>query len=140
MRQKEPLLNEKMKEFLIMFQKNSGRIQDTCEKAKTSRATYYRWLEENEEFKQKVKETNESLKDFVENKIIKHVKSKDAKISADMCKFYAKTKMKDRGYVERTELNQNISGSMEIGSAEHLRKVWEEVHGAESNSDTSSKK
>jgi hypothetical protein len=104
--QKKPLLSEKMKDFLIIFAKNSGRIQDSCTKSKINRKTYYRWLE-HEEFSQKVKETNESLKDFVEGKIIKHIKSKDNKVSADMCKFYAKTKMKDRGFVEKQEIEHS---------------------------------
>ena len=99
--------------YLKILKANAGRIQASCEKARINRRTHYRWIEDPA-FKKIVEEINESLKDFVEGKIITHIKSEDNKVSADMCKFYAKTQMKDRGYVERTELNQNIKSDNKI--------------------------
>ncbi len=104
-RQKRDVLTKRMKEFLIIFKKNAGRIQASCEKAKQNRSTYYAWLEKSPKFKKGCYEAIENLKDFVEGKILTHIKSPDNKISADMCKFYAKTKMRDRGYVEKQELD-----------------------------------
>lgn len=112
-RQKEAPLTDKQQDFLKVFKKNNGRIQDSVDKFKIARSTYYLWFE-NSVFKKAIKEVNESFKDFVEGKIVKHIKSKDPKISADMCKYYASRKLKDRGYVERTELDQNIKSDNKI--------------------------
>lgn len=114
-KQKDMEFTEKMSDFLVIFKRNNGRVQDSVDKFKLiKRAGFYWWYNHCPEFKRRVKEANESFKDMVEGKIAKHIKSKDSRISADMCKFYAKTKMKDRGYVERTELNQNIKSDNKI--------------------------
>jgi len=107
-------LTKKMKDLLIILKANAGRIQVSCNKANIHRTTYYLWLNKNYKFKQSIEDINEGFKDFVEGKIVTHIDSSDDKISADMCKFYAKTKMKERGYVERTELDQNIKSDNKI--------------------------
>ena len=127
-KQKRDILTKRMKEFLVIFRKNAGRIQASCEKANLNRASYYMWLDKSPKFKKECEEVVESLKDFVEGKILTHIKSADNKVSADMCKFYAKTKMKDRGFVEKQEIEhsgkvfdvkitevENASGTSEPG-------------------------
>ena len=126
--QKEMKFTEKMSDFLIVFKRNSGRIQDSCDKFGMGRTAYYEWLNRCPEFRQKVKETNESFKDMVEGKIAKHIKSKDPRISADMCKFYAKTKMKDRGYVEKQEFEHsgNVDSLIQVEIIEVQKKEDED--------------
>ncbi len=111
---KKPILTKRMKDFIIIFKKNAGRIYVSCDKAKIDPKTYWNWFNKNDKFKGAVEIANEELKDWVDGKIIKHIDSKDEKIAADMAKFYAKNKMKDRGYFERTELNQHIRSHKKI--------------------------
>lgn len=116
--------------YLKILKANAGRVQISCEKARICRRTHYRWMEDSA-FKKIVEEINEGLKDFVEGKIINHISSTNDKVSADMCKFYAKTKMKDRGYVERQEIEHSGDGVQKfeiinIDKPEDIKKLKED--------------
>ena len=67
----------------------------------SSVASYYKWLKEDEEFAQAVKEIENIALDFAESQL--HTQMKDGSTSATI--FYLKTKGKKRGYVERSELD-----------------------------------
>lgn len=127
---KRDILTKRMKDFLIIFKSNAGLIQASCEKAKIDRTTYYLWLKRSEKFKQACEDVDEKLKDFVEGKILNHMKSDDNKISADMCKFYAKTKMKGRGYIEKQEVEHSGNSSVNINLIE---KSVEEIKDGKSD-------
>ena len=72
-----------------------------CKHADIPRSTYYKWLKEDEEFAQAVKEIENIALDFAESQL--HTQMKDGSTSATI--FYLKTKGKKRGYVERSELD-----------------------------------
>lgn len=101
---KKPRLTKRMKDFLEIFEKQGCRITISCEKAKIHRSTYYDWLSKNPKFVSAVETMIEKFKDFVEGEIIKHLQKGDS----NMLKFYAKTKLKDRGYVERQEILTDV--------------------------------
>lgn len=109
---KKDVLTKRMKDFIIIFKKKAGRIYVSCKAANINPSTYYDWLSKSDKFRQEVELAKEELKDFVEGKIIGHINSEENRISADMVKFYAKTKMKDRGYVEKQEVE--LSGKIAI--------------------------
>lgn len=87
-------------EFLFIFGESAGLVATACSKANISRTTYYRWRKEDEDFAQKADDVKELQKDAAEALILKKMKDGDT----SMLIFYAKTQMKDRGYVERREL------------------------------------
>ena len=93
-------LTRRMKEFIGEFEAQGCRITISCEKAKISRQTYYRWFEENPKFRIEVERSREKFKDFVEGEIINILKQGNVR----MLKFYAETKLKDRGYVKKQEI------------------------------------
>ncbi len=119
---KRPILTKKMRDFLEIFDKQGCRITISCEKANMSRQTYYRWIE-NPKFSEAIETTREKFKDFVEGEIIKHLQSGDI----NMLKFYAKTKLKDRGYVERTEVITDII-MRKVATPEEVA-IYNEFHG-----------
>ncbi len=120
---KKPRLTKRMKEFLAVFEAQACRITISCEKANQSRQTYYRWMQ-NLKFAEEVERINEKFKDFVEGKIITHIKSPFPKISADMCKFYAKTKMKGRGYIEKQEIDMGGSlATLQLSKEERVEEI-----------------
>ena len=57
-------------------------------------------MAEDEEYAKAVARIKEEQKDFVESKMLQAIKADNVTLMI----FYAKTQMKDRGYVERTEL------------------------------------
>lgn len=91
-REKEDLLNA--------LSQTSGIISSACRAAGISRMTYYRYYNEDPEFKEKADDIKELQKDFAESLILKKMKEGDT----TMLIFYAKTQMKDRGYSERKEI------------------------------------
>ena len=86
-------------EVLQQLNNNSGIVASACKAAGISRYTFYEWCKNDPEFAEKVEDIKELQKDFCEALILKKMKEGDT----TMIIFYAKTKMKDRGYIERQE-------------------------------------
>ena len=86
--------------FLEQLEKSFGLVATTCRKVGISRSTYYKWRKDDSQFADKADEVKELQKDAAEALILKKMKDGDTA----MLIFYAKTQMKDRGYVERTEV------------------------------------
>ena len=91
-KEKEDLLNA--------LAQTSGIVSSACKAANVSRMTYYRYYNEDPEFREKADDVKELQKDFAESLILKKMKEGDT----TMLIFYAKTQMKDRGYTERKEI------------------------------------
>jgi len=100
-------------EFLIIVRNNFYNISKSCMKYGIAPKTHYRWLEGDSEYKESYDYIMEGKKDFLESEIIKKIKYSSDKISADMLKFYAKTKM---GYVEKTAIEHSgkVDTKMEV--------------------------
>lgn len=86
--------------FVEALNKTFGIVAQACKIVGVDRTTYYKWREKDEEFRKACDEVNEYVGDFVESKIIKKIDEGDT----TMIIFYAKTKLKNRGYTERTEV------------------------------------
>ena len=101
----KPRVSTKMKKAAMLnsLDKTMGAISISCERCGISRAAYYKWINEDKEFAEAVHAISEKQKDFVESQLLKRIQDgSDAAII-----FYAKTKMKDRGYVEKVEVEGN---------------------------------
>jgi len=94
------LRKRKQNIFLEAFQKSAGNVSASCKAANINRKTYYRWRVKSPKFAQKADDAIESLYDMVESKIHKQIQEGNTV----MMIFFAKTKMKSRGYIERKEL------------------------------------
>lgn len=87
------------KNLLLALETNLGVITGACKGCKLDRATFYRYYNEDPEFKNDVDDIKEVALDFAESCLFKNMKSgKEASAI-----FYLKTKGKKRGYVERVE-------------------------------------
>ena len=90
------------KEAILQALENSlGVVTIACKQADVPRSTYYKWLKEDTDFAQAVKEIENIALDFAESQL--HAQIKDGSTSATI--FYLKTKGKKRGYVEKSELD-----------------------------------
>ncbi len=118
-------MDEKKKLLVDALSECYGIVTDACRMVGVPRSTYYNWLKEDTEFKQAVEDTQEEAIDFVEGKLLQKIKGitlgqvKDGELvvydqqpSDTAIIFYLKCKAKKRGYVERTEVEQ--SGSLSI--------------------------
>lgn len=91
-------LKEAMLEALLV---SFGIIAHAAKQVGITRQVHYQWLESDPEYKQNVADLKEYKKDFIESKLIKLINDGDTAATI----FAAKTQLKDRGYVERTELS-----------------------------------
>jgi len=86
--------------LLKHLEQNIGNVTLACNFAQCSRSTFYRYYNNDVEFKQRVDEIQELAIDICEAELWKLIK--DGNATAIL--FYLKTKGKTRGYVERQEL------------------------------------
>lgn len=91
---------QEKEDLLRALANTSGIVASACKAANISRMTYYRWYNEDSDFREKADDVKELQKDFAESLILKKMKEGDT----TMLIFYAKTQMKDRGYTERKEI------------------------------------
>ena len=99
--QKTTLLKKKMIEAL---EKSLGVVTTAAKNVGIDRTTHYRWMEEDEEYKEKANDLSEVAIDFVESQLHKQIKEG----STSGAIFYLKTKGKNRGYIETTEQRVKI--------------------------------
>lgn len=89
------------REHVLKAVKDSGGVKLLiCQRLKCDRGTFDRYLEKDEVIRKAYEDELEELCDVVESKIIQRIKEG----SDVMAIFFAKTKMKNRGYVERQEV------------------------------------
>tara|TARA_R110002049_G_scaffold292697_1_gene477298 strand:+ start:326 stop:679 length:354 start_codon:yes stop_codon:yes gene_type:complete len=91
----------KKESILEALEKSLGVVTVACKQADVPRSTYYKWLNEDEEFAKAVKDIENIALDFGESQLHKQIG--DGNTSATI--FFLKTKGKKRGYVERSELD-----------------------------------
>ncbi len=119
------------------LEKSLGIISTACAEVGIARQTHYRWLSEDEEYKQQVEDISEMAIDFVESKLhekingvtVQTFNSKgepqiyDQPPSDTAIIFFLKTKAKKRGYIERQEIDSNtkISGSLTFEGIEIIK-------------------
>ena len=105
-------------DLLVALEKSHGIVTDACRMAGTSRKTYYQYLKEDKQFAKEVKEIDEVAKDFVESKLYQKISNGDTTAII----FYCKTKMKDRGYIERVETKDLSPPTIIIKENRHYDK------------------
>lgn len=100
----------KKQKLIKALEESHGVITNACKKAGISRAQFYRYLNADEKFKTQVEDVQEQAIDFVESELFKQIKN--GNITGQI--FYLKTKGKHRGYIEKTQIQQETSGSIQF--------------------------
>jgi hypothetical protein len=95
--------HNKKEALLTALEKSLGVVTTACKQTDVSRATYYRWLDEDTDFANEAKTIQDVALDFAESKLFEQIQ--DGSTAATI--FYLKTKGKRRGYVERQELEHS---------------------------------
>lgn len=92
-------LSKKQLDFLEIYQKNLGLLTPSCKASLVTTSTVYSW-KQNPNFMEKFIEARLSLKDFGESALFQLIKQKNPAAVI----FFNKTINKDRGYVEKQEI------------------------------------
>ena len=95
-----------MADFLVHYEKSLGVLKTACEASGMCRKTIWEWRKKYPEFDERCHECEEVALDFVESKMFKKIDKGD-KGSESLIIFYLKTKGKNRGYIERQEVDMS---------------------------------
>lgn len=105
---------EAKQEFLRAFEAKAGNVKVACQAMGMPRSKYYAWRRTDLAFAEAVDDVLEGLKDFAESKLMVNIQQgKEASIF-----FFLKCKAKDRGYIERVDINHNATLTLEAVLAE----------------------
>ena len=88
------------KQILSALEQSLGVVSTACNKVGISRTTFYKYYQNDPEFKKQVDDIENYTLDFVESQIHKQIN--EGSTAATI--FYLKTKGKKRGYIERHEI------------------------------------
>lgn len=110
--------------FLEILENSHGIVLSACKSCDLPRSTYYKWLNDDPEFKLAVDDIQEMAIDFVESKLMKRIDGDFETPPSDTAIiFFLKTRGKKRGYIERTEVEQ--SGTIAINIMNDDSKLGE---------------
>ena len=93
----------KKERLLKALEKSLGIVSTACESLGISRTTYYKYYNEDKDFKRSVDSIGDIALDYAESQLFELIKEKN--VTAII--FYLKTKGKKRGYIEKQEVNHN---------------------------------
>jgi predicted DNA-binding transcriptional regulator AlpA len=88
------------KALLEALEKSLGVVTTACKQVGIDRTTFYRYYKEDEDFKKQVDDLSNVAIDFAESQLFKQIQSGNPTSTI----FYLKTKAKQRGYIERQEI------------------------------------
>jgi AcrR family transcriptional regulator len=98
---KESKMDNRKKEILDLYVKKACNVSAVCTAVGISRKTFYDYVNSDEEFAELIEDAKETLLDNAESILHKKILSEDTVSLL----FFLKTKGKQRGYTERTEID-----------------------------------
>ena len=93
------------KAMIEALTKSLGVVTIACKEVGISRTLHYNWYNSDPEYKEWVDDVANVALDFVESKLHKQIEASNVIATI----FYLKTKGKKRGYIEKSEVDHNIS-------------------------------
>lgn len=99
-------IQQTKKALIEALYKSLGVVSAACKAVGVNRSTFYKYLNEDPEFKDEVDAVSEYAVDFAETSLFKQIQ--DGNTTATI--FYLKTKGRARGYVERQEIDHTSAG------------------------------
>jgi hypothetical protein len=108
----EPKLSESKKKTVLQKQallqaleKSLGIITTACKQVGLNRSTFYDYYNNDQEFKKAVDDLQEVALDFAESKLLNQISKGDTTATI----FYLKTKGKNRGYIEKQQIEGELT-------------------------------
>jgi hypothetical protein len=111
--------------MLTALKHSMGIVTPALEMINLSRSVYYNWLKTDPGFREEVNAIEESRYDFVETKMVERINAG----SDTMLIWYSKTKMKHRGFIERTEVEVTNTPAFVVKPEQKgVNKVMDIIH------------
>ncbi len=101
MEHKKENLGIKKESLLKALENSLGIISTACNNTGIGRTTFYRWYNEDEDFKKKVDDIENIKLDYVETQLMKNIQNQDTRSII----FYLQHKGHKRGYIQKQNIN-----------------------------------
>lgn len=102
----QPFKEHPQKQAMVQaLEKTLGIITKASKMSGVSRKSHYRWMEDDEEYKEVVDSIADIALDYVEDKMFEQIDMGNP----PLIMMYLKTKGKKRGYIEKTEVESNVT-------------------------------
>lgn len=98
------------KQMLEALEKSLGVVSTASKKVGIDRKRHYEWLKNDEEYAASVKDIKDVAIDFAESQLHKQMSGGNTTATI----FFLKTQGKERGYVERSEVDLDVQGSLNL--------------------------
>lgn len=98
------------RQLIDAMEQSLGVVTAACKMVGISRVTYYDYYNNDPEFKKAIDELQNVALDFAESQLHKQIR--EGSTSATI--FYLKTKGKNRGYIERQEIQHDTDTGFNI--------------------------
>ncbi len=98
------------KAVIDALEKTLGVVTTACKQVGIGRTQFYEWLKTDEEFRKQVEDIQNVALDYAESQLHKQIG--DGSTAATI--FYLKTKGKNRGYIERQEIQHDGGEGLRI--------------------------
>ena len=108
----------KKKAMLEALEKTLGVVTTASKMVGIERTTHYKWMANDKDYKDKVNGLQEVVLDFAESALHKMVENHNPAATL----FLLKTKGKQRGYVERQEIQHSSDTETDITFEVHKRE------------------
>lgn len=113
----------KKERMLEALEKHMGVVLYAIKEVGIARKTHYNWMTDDPDYAEKVEDINEGTGDFVERKLLEAIQEKQPAVMI----FVAKTKWKQRGYVERHEVSGPNGGEIKVGGYLGVSQAMQEL-------------
>lgn len=98
------------KKIVEIYGLKAGNVSATCKALGINRTTFYRYAKQRPQLQEQLDDVIEALYDNVETKILSKINAGDTTMTI----FFAKTKMKHRGYIETQEIKLDEDAGIEF--------------------------
>ena len=99
-------IQQNKKALIKALEKSMGIVTNACKIVGIDRTTFYRYYNEDENFKEAVDNMQDYVLDFAESKLLENIKDK----KETSIIFYLKTKGRKRGYIEKQDVDVTTKG------------------------------
>lgn len=99
-------LKKKQREFLQYLTKSLGVVTTAAKAYGIDPSTHYDWCKKSEEYKEAAEKARRTADDYAESKLFELIKDGDTAAII----FYCKTRLKYRGYTEKSEVDVTTGG------------------------------
>jgi hypothetical protein len=97
---------QRKKAMLAALEKSLGIVSVASQSVGVPRETHYRWMRNDAKYAKAVEDLAEVAIDFAESSLFKQIKA----LSPAATIFFLKTKARDRGYIERRDVDVTSKG------------------------------